>query len=94
MPENCLLCEQPIDDSLHLFLHYPFAIESWDLAALANGMTSFNEWLLKQFEGGDQFSLAKLNTILRGIWNQRNSKLWNNSECNAVLEKMGLSTIF
>ena len=47
MPKNYVLCEHSIEDTLHLFLHCPFAIESWGLAALgpiANGMTSFNEW--------------------------------------------------
>ena len=80
--DACSLCDHPSEAAMHLFLERPHARECWNLANVSFNTTnagSFPEWTLSTIVSRGKDELARIGTILWGIWNERNSRIWRST---------------
>jgi ribonuclease HI len=82
-PSECVSCEDPHEDSYHIFFHCPKAVDSWQTANLWHLISP----LLTQYDNAPDiiFNLLQkvsaaqnenITTIMWSIWKARNLKLW------------------
>ena len=73
--DACSLCDHPSEAAMHLFLECPYARECWNLA----NVSLIPEWMLSTIVSKGKDELAHIGTILWGIWNERNSRIWRST---------------
>ena len=80
---GCLMCNHILEDNMHLFLHCPYAQETWSTASIPNNAANhvnLQDWLLTLVGTVTKDVFAKVLIIMWSIWKNRNTQLWENKK--------------
>ncbi|KAL6136612.1 hypothetical protein ACLB2K_061907 [Fragaria x ananassa] len=97
---GCLMCNHILEDNMHLFLHCPYAQETWSTASIPNNAANhvnLQDWLLTLVGTVTKDVFAKVLIIMWSIWKNRNTQLWENKRqrpSEAALLSLGWLTEF
>ncbi|KAL6143754.1 hypothetical protein ACLB2K_054449 [Fragaria x ananassa] len=97
---SCLMCNHILEDNMHLFLHCPYAQETWSTASIPNNAANhvnLQDWLLTLVGTVTKDVFAKVLIIMWSIWKNRNTQLWENKRqrpSEAALLSLGWLTEF
>jgi ribonuclease HI len=92
-PENCAICNDGVEDSIHVLFLCPHNMACWQQEGLWNhinaGLNTSNNIayiLLSILHNLNQEQQANFSVLLWSIWKRRNNKVWNNiSETNTTV---------
>lgn len=83
---TCILCSVEDESQIHIFERCPFVQDCWrrvSLNLMQSNDLSFSNWVSSLVRSLNEEELCKFFFICWGIWNTRNSKLWENSTHSA-----------
>lgn len=83
----CPMCDNDIEHCLHIFLDCCFAKACWNemgLAIDAMRVENMSAWVLEWLSNESGDLVCQMITTLWGIWNARNSKVWDANCVNPV----------
>ncbi|CAN1763719.1 Putative ribonuclease H protein At1g65750 [Linum perenne] len=90
VPSGCGVCGNDSEDYNHLFFDCSFATDCWNHAGLSVWINSIrmsvpqsSERIQRILQAAQSDSRDKASTVLWGIWNERNRRVWRNESCTA-----------
>ncbi|XVF52726.1 hypothetical protein PTKIN_Ptkin05aG0041600 [Pterospermum kingtungense] len=86
VPLSCVLCDDYVENSWHLFVGCSYALNCWKhvhleqtVLSCAESVDGFVEFMHKALATWSEVDLGKLAMVIWSIWRQRNCKLWKNT---------------
>ncbi|XP_074336668.1 uncharacterized protein LOC141673834 [Apium graveolens] len=85
VPDTCPMCNNNVEQLLHLFFLCQFADTCWQSVDLRYDMGevhSVTDWLLRKLASAKHEEIVAICLVLWGIWNWRNKRVWQNQFIN------------
>ncbi|KAL8094911.1 hypothetical protein AgCh_036428 [Apium graveolens] len=76
----CEVCRTEVEDTSHIFLRCPFAVQCWEIlqpSAIRGQIWEFASWFERCFLKEAMDNRARMATLCWSIWRFRNDVVWN-----------------